>query len=79
MVQACFLQAARRKVWLQMRRLLMLLFVAAVCMSGCFWGERGRGRGEGRYRGDEHRGHEGERHEGDHGHDNGHGGGYDHH
>ena len=62
----------------QMRRLLILLLLVAVGPTGCFWGERGPGRYEGRSRGDEHRGYregehrEGEHREGDHGRDNQH-------
>jgi hypothetical protein len=60
-----------------MRKLLIFLLLAAFGTSGCFWGERGRRRGEGPYRGDEYRAHGGgERHEGDRGH-NDHGGGHD--
>ena len=66
-----------------MRRLLILLLLVAVGPTGCFWGERGPGRYEGRSRGDEHRGYregehregehrEGEHREGDHGRDNQH-------
>jgi hypothetical protein len=50
-----------------MRRLLVLLLLAAVGPTGCFWGERGPGRYESRYRGGEHRGYrEGEHREGEH-------------
>jgi len=34
-----------------MKRLSILLLLAAVGVSGCFWGFRGRGRGEGPNRG----------------------------
>jgi hypothetical protein len=60
-----------------MKRLLICFLLAAVGTSGCFWGMRGHGRGEGPRR-EEHRGHEGDRHEGEHGHDNDHRGEYDH-
>jgi hypothetical protein len=59
-----------------MKRLSILLLLAAVGTSGCFWGFRGRGRGEGPNRGGEYRGHgEGEHHDGDRGHGD-HGGGH---
>jgi hypothetical protein len=50
-----------------MKKLSILLLLAAVGMSGCFWGFRGRGRGEGPNRGGEYRGHDEGRGHYDHG------------
>jgi len=49
-----------------MKRLSIVWLLAVVGMSGCFWGFRGHGRGEGPNRGGEYRGHN------DHGWEHGH-------
>lgn len=53
-----------------MKSWLILVLLAAVTSSGCFWGERGPRREEGHYRQDDRRGHDEREHgHGDHDHD----------
>jgi hypothetical protein len=53
-----------------MKRLLMLVLLSVVGLSGCFWGVRGPRRDEGHYRRDDRREHdERGRHEEDRGRD----------